>query len=309
VAVLGEAVADALVRPGAGSGLSLEVYPGGSPANVAVGLARLGTPTRFLGRLSRGVLGSMLRAHLAASGVDLSGCVDADGSACLAITSLDRQGHASYDFYLRDATDWLWTAGELAAVRPDGACCLHTGSLALALPPGGPLVENLLGTVRGEATVSVDPNVRPGLVPPEAYRESMARWAGLADIVRLSEEDLSVVLPETRIEDACDTWHSLGVRLVVVTRGGRGAVGSLDGARVSVPAVEVATVDTVGAGDSFTGGLLHALWRQNLLGGRLPGLTIDELRRAMDFAVRVAAATCAVPGADPPWRAQAADWA
>ncbi|MEN3309388.1 MAG: fructokinase [Micromonosporaceae bacterium] len=302
VAVVGEAVADAFPSSAAtADSLDLRVRPGGSPVNTAVALARLGVPARFLGRLSPGVLGTLLRDHLAASGVDLSASITAEGSASLAIASVDPEGHTSYDFYLRGATDWAWRADELAASRVAGAACVHAGSLALALEPGGPLIEDLLAAVRPTATVSVDPNVRPGIVPAVAYQEGIERWCRLADILRMSDEDLAVLRPDGDFGQACGRWHAAGVRLVVLTRGRYGAMASLDGTRVEVPAVPVAVVDTVGAGDSFTAGLLRWLWHHGHLATRLAGIQPDDVVQAMTFAVEVAARTCAVQGADPPW--------
>jgi fructokinase len=306
IVVIGEAVADAFPQPSTAPGtLELQVRPGGSPVNTAVALGRLGTPTSFLGRLARGLLGTLLRAHLTASGVDLSGSVSADGPASLAIASVDEAGRAAYEFYLRGAVDWQWRATELAGV-PVSASCVHTGSLALALDPGGPLIEEQLAASRRHSTVCIDPNVRPGIVDADDCRARMQRWSQLADIVRLSDEDLAVVMPGSDFEQASHRWHRAGVRLVVLTRGPHGAVASLDGARVAVPAVAVDTVDTVGAGDSFTAGLLHALWHGGHLGKRLADTGPADVERAMAFAAQVAAHTCAVPGADPPWRHQLA---
>jgi fructokinase len=301
VAVVGEAVADAFPAAATADGLDLRVRPGGSPVNTAVAMARLGVPTTFLGRLSPGVLGTLLRDHLAASGVDLSGTVTAQGSASLAIASVDGEGHTSYDFYLRGATDWAWSVPELAGSSATSAACVHAGSLALVLEPGGPLIEGLLAAARPTATVSIDPNVRPGIVAASTYREAIGRWCRLADILRMSDEDLAVLRPDGDFDAACAGWHAAGVRLVVLTRGRHGATASLDGAVVEVPAVPVPVVDTVGAGDSFTAGLLRSLWHQGHLASRLAGLKPDDVVQAMTFAVEVAARTCAVQGADPPW--------
>jgi fructokinase len=302
IAVIGEAIADAFVQPSAPAGtLDLRAYPGGGPANTAVALGRLGTPTYFLGRFSAGVLGGLLRGHLAGSGVDLSASVSADGPASLAIAALDEQGRASYDFYLTGATDWQWRAEELSRL-PTDVSCVHTGSLALALGPGGPLIEELLAARRPRATVCIDPNVRLSFVDAAVYPAAMARWSGLADIVRLSDEDLAAVAPGLDIEQASGLWHAAGVRLVVLTRGADGATASLDGVPVTVPAVPVEPVDTVGAGDAFTAGLLHMLWYGGHLDDRLARLTAADVARAMEFAARTAARTVAARGADPPWR-------
>lgn len=295
VVVVGEAVADAFLGEG---GTRLDVRPGGGPANTAVALARLGTSTRFLGRLSEGPFGRMLREHLVASGVDVSGCVQADENATLAVAAVDEEGQASYEFYAQGTADWQWTREELAGSVPADAVAVHTGSLALAIEPGGPVIEELLKRVRPGATVSIDPNARPGIVPAEIYRERMGCWARRADIVRLSDDDLRVL--GTGFDDACAAWHADGVALAVLTLGARGVVASLRGSLVEVPAVEVRVVDTVGAGDAFMGAMLHALGPH--LGGRLDGLGVDDVRAALEFAVQVAAETVQVPGADPPWR-------
>ncbi|MEU0242880.1 carbohydrate kinase [Streptomyces sp. NPDC006235] len=308
VTVLGECVADAFVDP-AGSRpgeLALRALPGGGPANTAVALARLGTPTRFLGRFSGDAFGTLFRARLAASGVDLTGSVAASEASTLAVADLDETGQATYTFYADSAADWQWTADELAATRQHDAVCLHTGSLALIRQPGGRHIEDHLAQTREHATVSIDPNVRPLLVPPATYRERLPRWCALADILRLSEDDLALLLPGAGPEQACDTWHAAGVRLVVITLGGRGAVASLDGVRVTVPAPAVDVVDTVGAGDSFTAGLLHRLAVLGHLGGRLDGLSLDDITDACSFAARVSALTCSVPGANPPRADEAA---
>jgi fructokinase len=304
IAVIGEAVADAFLptdQDGRGM-LSLEVHPGGSPVNTAVGLGRLGTPTTFLGRLATGPLGALIRDHLEQSKVGLSLAVTADEPATLAIAALDRAGRATYEFYADGTADWQWTQDELARLDLAEVRCVHTGSLALARDPGGPLIEGLLGEARETGvTVSIDPNIRPRFVAPGVYRERLGRWTTLADIFRLSDEDLEHLWPGATPERACDAWHRDGVRLVVITLGAQGAMASLDGARVTVPAPEIDPVDTVGAGDAFNAGLLHWLDERGRLGGHLPDLTLDEVERAMAFAVENAAETCQVAGADPPW--------
>ncbi|TJZ99055.1 carbohydrate kinase family protein [Actinacidiphila oryziradicis] len=307
VTVLGECVADAFTDPArSGPGeIALRALPGGGPANTAVALARLGTPTRFLGRFSNDVFGTLFRTRLSDSGVDLTGSVAAPEPSTLAVADLDETGQATYTFYADSSADWQWTDEELAATQQDDSACLHTGSLALIRQPGGSRIEDHLATAREHATISIDPNVRPLLVPPSAYRERLPRWCALADILRLSEDDLALLLPGTGPEEACDTWHAAGVRLVVITLGEHGALASLDGLRVTVPAPAVDVVDTVGAGDSFTAGLLHRLAALGHLGGRLDALSLEDVTDACSFAARVAALTCSVTGANPP-RADAA---
>ncbi|MFC4496372.1 carbohydrate kinase [Streptomyces ovatisporus] len=306
VAVLGECVADAFVRAPAGHAgtpaIGLDVLPGGGPANTAVALARLGTPTRFLGRLSSDVFGRLFRDHLAGSGVDLSRAVAASEPSTLAVADLDEDGRADYSFHAENTADWQWTPQELAAAARGPVSCLHTGSLALVRPPGGRAVEELLADVAARATVSIDPNVRPLLVEPAAYRAALPRWCAATDILRLSDDDLAHLLPGgTSPEEAADTFHGDGARLVVVTLGADGVFASLDGERMRAPAPHVEVVDSVGAGDSFMAGFLHSLHTAGALGGRLDALRPGRVREALAFGARVAAAVCAVRGANPPW--------
>ena len=303
ITVLGECVADAFAEPaGAPNELALRVLPGGGPANTAVALARLGTPARLLARLSGDVFGRLFQAHLEASGVDLSYAVQAAEPSTLAVAELDAQGQAAFSFHAQNTADWQWTAQELARADLSETTCVHTGSLALVREPGAQVVEEFLATAAPGATISIDPNVRPLLVHPEVYRARLRHWCRLADVLRLSEEDLDLLLPGTPREQACDTWHAAGARLVVITRGADGALVSLDGERVEVPAVATRVVDTVGAGDSFTAGLLHHLGTRRLLGGRLTDLRLDDVEEACRFATRIAALTCSVAGPNPPWQ-------
>jgi fructokinase len=279
VAVVGENVADAIVQPpdphpGV---MSLLVVPGGGPANAAVALGRLGTPTRFIGRMPRGVLGRLFAQRLTDADVDLSSSTWSDDPATLAIASLgDDLPH--YDFYARDTADWRWQPAELDPERFAGAACVHTGSLALIMPPGAQVIEDLLDNVRDHTTISIDPNVRIGLVDAEDYRSRLKEWCRLADV------------------------HDLGVRLAIVTRGRGGAIASLGGHTIDVPAVPTRAVDTIGAGDAFSAGLLHWLHHNHHLDDQLDRLDGAGLRRALMFAAHVAGLTCAMPGADPPRR-------
>jgi fructokinase len=307
VVVLGECVADGFTAPGAppGGPLAVEFRAGGGPANTAVALARLGTPTVFLGRLSRDPFGRMFRARLTAAGADLGRCPDAAESSTLAIADLDAEGRASYTFHAEGTADWQWTRAELAAALPAGPAtapaCLHTGSLALVRAPGAALVEELLAAHRPHAAISVDPNVRTALAPPGRYRERLPGWCAAADLLRLSDDDLAVLLPGARPAEACERLHALGARLVVVTLGAHGSLASLDGHQVTAPAAPADVVDTVGAGDAFMGGLLHHLHGAGLLAPRLPGLTPELMPAALHTASLVSAATCAQRGAEPPW--------
>ncbi len=311
ITVIGEVVADAVLPPdGIGDGTArLTVHPGGGPANTALALARLGSTARFAGRLSTGSLGRLCRDRLAASGVDLSASVDVPEPATLAIARLSTSGAAQYEFYTDGTADWGWSDAELArALGPTPGTtpvAVHTGSLALALDPPGPRIERLLAAARPSSTISIDPNLRTLLIPVQRYRDRIEQWAELADIVRLSGDDLAELWPGLDLETAATRLHSRGAGVVVITLGGDGVFASLRTAggeqSVRVPPIPVDLVDTVGAGDSFQAGLLHQLGAAGVLGGRLGGLDLRTLVIALRFASRVAAITCSRPGADPPW--------
>ena len=178
--------------------LRLIAHPGGSPANVAVALARLGVSTSFAGRISGAGFGPWLRAHLDANEVDTTPSVTAIENASLALVTLDAARVPSYTFYVEGTADWQWHPSELSRVSLTGVTAVHTGSLALALEPGRATLATWLSTVRGsgQAFISFDPNVRPTLIDDlAAFRERTIELVSLAHLVKVSEEDLHSVAP------------------------------------------------------------------------------------------------------------------
>jgi fructokinase len=158
ITVLGEALIDLV--PADRDGF-YEAVPGGSPANVAIGLARLGVPVQFAGRLADDAFGRRLRAHLAANGVDLSFAIRAHQATSLAVVQVNPHGGVDYDFRVHGTADWQWTDAELAGIPVDRVVALHTGSLAACLLPGAEPIERLVERSRSLATISFDPNCRP----------------------------------------------------------------------------------------------------------------------------------------------------
>ncbi|SDD83433.1 carbohydrate kinase family protein [Glycomyces harbinensis] len=302
IGVVGEALIDLVV---AESDPSRPVaHPGGSPMNVAVTLGRLETPVAFLGRLSGDAFGDLLRGHLESSGVDLRWSVDASEPTSLAVVSVAPGGGADYSFHVHRTADWQWSAAELAAAP--GFDAVHAGSLGLALEPGGPVVETWLEGLGGSTTISLDPNVRPELLGDrDRYLARWERWLSFADLVKISDEDLEWIRPGCDAAELARGWIDRGRRLVVVTRGGDGSRVFGRGYEFTVAAHRAVIVDTVGAGDSFSGGLLHWLDRADRLRpDRLAGLRESEAREAVEFASAVAAATCSRAGANPPRRTE-----
>jgi fructokinase len=297
VLVVGETLVDIVLRGATTAG----EHPGGSPANVALGLGRLGRQVSLLSRLGDDERGERVRAHLEASGVTLTPGTISAGPTSTATARLDELGVASYEFEL----DWrLPDAVELPPAR-----ALHTGSIAAFLAPGGEAVLELVHRARGNLTVSYDPNARPVLMGSAGpARERVERFAAAADVVKVSDEDLAWLAPGADPADVAQDWLALGPALVVVTRGSEGATGVCAAGRVDVLAPRIQVVDTVGAGDAFMAGLLDALARADLLGAdradALRAISADALAAAARRATRVAAITCTRAGADPPSRAE-----
>ena len=306
VAVAGEVITDLV--PAGEPGL-FRAAPGGSPANVAVSVARLEVPVRMLARLSSDVLGRRLREHLVGNGVDLSRAVRAAEPSSLAIVVLADDGTAEYDFRVDGTADWQWRDDELAG-SVDDVVALHVGSLALTTPPGGEVLRRLAATAHDRASVTFDPNVRHLLMgSAEATMAIVDEVLPVADVVKASEEDLDWLAPGRHVAEVAAEWASRGPSLVVVTRGGDGAVAvGRTAGEVGRPGVEVAVVDTVGAGDSFMGALLAGLHGRDLLGAaardRLRSLDAATVSALLDEAIAVSAVTCSRRGADPPTAAE-----
>jgi fructokinase len=305
VCVIGEALIDLVLAAPAVDASGTDGYlahPGGSPYNVAIGLARLGQRCRLLARLSSDAFGRQLRAHAEANRVDLSLAVAAGEPSTLAVVSLDAQRNASYDFYRTGTADWQWTAAELARV-PDDAGWLHTGSLASWTEPGADVIEARLAELAPSCLISYDPNIRPALMGErDAAVARIERLVALSDVVKVSAEDLALLYPGTELAAALAGWRDRGPSLVVVTDGGRGAqLLTAGGRQASVPAVPVPVVDTVGAGDAFMAGLINALVRDQVLRpDRRGSISDDAARAAVTEAGLVAALTCTRAGANPP---------
>jgi len=270
------------------------VHPGGSPLNVAVGLARLGQRTTLATQIGDDAYGRLLRAHLAGSGVVVAE-LGPPGPTGRATAQLDAEGRAAYTFDLR------WDPDPMPS--PAGFDVVHVGSLGAALDPGADRVATLARDAGSSgARVSLDPNLRPALTPDltQVRRRTLA-LAATAAIVKLSDEDAALLFPGRPLESVAADIMTLGdgVELVAITLGRDGALLRNPTAQVRVPADPVHVVDSIGAGDAFMASLLV-----QLIGRGEPVSTLDErsLAGVGAFACRAAAVTCSRPGADPPWR-------
>lgn len=296
--VVGEALVDAVRRPD-GSG---DQHPGGSPANVALGLARLGRRADLLTWLAPDADGDLVRRHLERSGVRVLRGDRTPARTPVATAHLDAEGVATYAFDLEWDLPACWEEDD------DDPLVVHTGSIAAVLAPGGPKVAELLEGRRATSTLTYDPNLRPALMGDPADVEPVVeRLVRLADVVKVSDEDLAWLRPGVAPAEIAETWSRSGPALVVVTHGGDGAFAVTSaGARLSVAAPRVTVADTVGAGDSFMGGLVDGLWSAGLLGAdrrdALHDVDAATVQAVLERCARIAAITVSRPGADPPGR-------
>lgn len=310
IAVLGERIIDLVPSEGAGNYRAL---PGGSPANVALALARLGIEPLLLARRAGDGFAEILDDHLRASGLSLEGLVEGGGVSMLAVCTRHPDSSMSYSFYSSDSPDLRWSTADLERARGQiaarGAVAWHTGSLASYLGDGVGTVLDAWQRARaeGQLTLSYDPNARPAALDARQMRERIEPFALAAHVVKASDEDLAYCYPDTGIEQVCARWVEEGPVIVVLTRGARGVTVFQRGAVPrDLPAVVVDVVDTVGAGDTLSAGLLAGLapWCGPDSERRLAELPADVVDEVVMGAVAAAAITCSRPGADPPTRAE-----
>jgi fructokinase len=294
--VVGESLIDLVQRPDG----SAQEHVGGSPANVAVGLARLGHGIAFATRIGDDERGTRIAGYLGREGISLTEGSVGSRPTSVATSTLDDTGAAAYSF------DLAWELPALVSF--DGLTHVHTGSIAATLEPGASAVLTTVQRARPSATISYDPNARPSLMgDPHDVRAKIEALIGLSDVVKASDEDIAWLYDGAPISDVLRLWGQLGPTLTVVTRGDKGAVVGLSttGELTSVDAPSAHVVDTVGAGDSFMAGLLCGLLDAGLLGGiqgreRLRSASLADVRPAVDRALACAAITVSRAGANPP---------
>lgn len=296
--VVGEALIDEVTTADG----AVREHVGGSPANVAFGLAALGHDVDLATWIGPDAYGAEIEEVCRSRRVALTRGSRGAGSTPVAHARLDEHGSATYTF------DLEWALADF----PDPAAYghVHVGSIGAVLEPGASHVRDFLARARGRATVSYDPNLRPALMTLAEARAAVDAAVPLCDVVKASDEDLAWLAPGVAIEDVAAEWGGLGPALVVVTRGGEGALVHVtqSGAQALLPAVPTQLVDTVGAGDSFMSGLLSGLIDADLLGSpdardRLRKASLEHVVPAVSRGLATAARTVAVAGAHAPTRA------
>lgn len=303
--VCGEALYDLFVEEETPAGFRIDARIGGSPFNVAVGLARLGRRAALLAGVSTDPFGARLATTLEAEGVETRFLARLPNPTTLAVVALGENGEPRYAFHGHEAADRSLSRTHLPDL-PEAVSCLHFGSFSLVAEPTAATLLALAERERGRRFISLDPNVRTNVEPdPARWRSTIERFARTADLVKLSEEDLGHLDPEAEPDHLARAWIDGGARIVVLTRGARGAALWTGTHRVDHPGLGVEVVDTVGAGDAFQAALLTALDETGFLSGReIADMNEKDGHRLLEFACGAAARSCTRRGADFPRRAE-----
>lgn len=297
----GEALIDMLPRESAAGEPAFAPYPGGAVFNTAIALGRLGAATGFLSGLSTDLFGQMLEAALSASKVGTGHAVRSDRPTTLAFVTLT-DGQARYAFYDEGTAGRMLTPADMPAL-PETVEALFFGGISLMVEPGGAAYEALFLREAPRRVAMLDPNIRPSFIAdPAAYRARLERMLAVADIVKLSDEDLHWLEGAGAIADLARGLLARGPKLVFVTEGAAGAHAFSATQAVFRPGRKVTVADTVGAGDTFNAGVLAALAERGALDkARIGSLDAATLAAAIDLGNRAASVTVSRPGANPPW--------
>jgi fructokinase len=310
ILVIGEALID-LISDSA-KAASYNAVVGGANANVALALARRGTPQKFMGRISGDGFGSQIRERLGDNGVNLDWSIAAPEQTTLAVATIDANAVASYSFYIEGTADWGWTHQELPDFKKlldSGITTVQYGCLAMAIGPGNLVLEAWLKELAGHNsfTLSHDLNIRPSLgFDVMVEKERVERVNRFSNIIKASDADIEWLYglePGANLDEIAFKWTA-GNKVVVITRGGDGADVYLGSAKYSLAAPKVKLVDTVGAGDTFMANFLTELGRLGALGqdpaAKLQALSASEIESVLEVAIRAAALVCERQGCEPP---------
>ncbi|MCA3449048.1 MAG: carbohydrate kinase family protein [Rhodobacterales bacterium] len=298
----GEALIDMLPRETVAGEAAFVPYAGGAVFNTAIALGRLGAPSGFFTGLSTDLFGQILDRTLAASGVDTTLCARSARPTTLAFVTL-RDGQATYAFYDENTAGRLLSTADLPAL-PTGIDTLFFGGISLVNDPAATAYETLQARAGAAGRVTmIDPNIRPGFIQDAAAcRARINRMIAVADIVKLSDEDLRWLYGDGHPDDLARAILSKGPKVVFITEGAKGARALTATRDRFVAATPVTVADTVGAGDTFNAGVLAALHdRGCLTKAGVAALSDSTLDAALSLGTRAAAITVSRPGANPPW--------
>ena len=299
----GEALIDMIPAQAEGGHNSFIPCTGGAIFNTAIALGRLGAKASLFTGISNDAFGRQITAQLQESNVNISHLVTFDAPCALAFLTMEN-GQASYMFYTQGAADSLLMPANCPPASADEKA-LFFGGISLCSEPSASTFHDLLKNRAADKVVMIDPNIRSSFIKDEkTYRARLMDMIAHSDILKVSDEDLAWFVPKQNDEGAQVQELLKGrEKLVFVTRGSAGACAYFGAnmiAQVRSPNVTVA--DTVGAGDTFNAGILHALEVRGLLTKAFcHAPDTASLTQVMNFATRAAAITVTRRGANPPW--------
>jgi fructokinase len=306
ILVCGEALYDLFLVDSDPHGvIAIDAWPGGSPFNVAIGLARLGQTVGFFSSISTDVFGERLVRLLRQEGVHDGYVRRSAAPSTLSIVGAGPQGTPDYSFRGDGAADRMILTAELPA-QITGVQAIHVGSLATVVHPIAEALRFLVLRESSRCVIAYDPNVRPTVEPdPTVWRRAVSTLVTSSHLLKISTEDVDYLYQGADPNTLATQWIDAGARLVVLTRGAFGVSAWTRRVHVELPAERVTVVDTVGAGDTFQAALLAGLAETGALSPEAIGaLAEPELSQLLAFATRAAAITCSRRGANPPRRAE-----
>ncbi|RWN58278.1 carbohydrate kinase [Mesorhizobium sp.] len=298
----GEALIDMLPRTTTEGEPAFAPYVGGAVFNTAIALGRLGAPAGFFSGLSTDLFGSQFKDALRASQVSSTYAHTSPRPTTLAFVRLDN-GQATYTFYDENTAGRMLTIDDLPKLGSEIEAMLF-GAISLISEPAGSAYEEFMRRERSRRVMMLDPNIRPNFIADKArHLRRIRSMMAMADIVKLSDEDLNWFGEAGSHEDVVRNWLERGPTLIVVTHGSEGAIGYTRDHKVTVVPDKVEVVDTVGAGDTFNAGILASLHEQGLLSKEaIANLSDDAIHKALALGAKAAAVTVSRAGANPPWR-------
>lgn len=307
ILVCGEALIDLFVGAPEGAEMPARAVAGGSPFNVAIGLARLGVETGFFGGISRDRFGELLADILVREGVDDRFLVRTDRLSTISAVVTAGDGQPSYGFHGEGAADRSLKLADLPAELPPEVQALTFGSYTMAVEPVGSSFAALAEREAGRRVISIDPNLRPTVLGDmTSWAVAAERFYRTATLIKASDEDIRTAWGgRLSIAEAAAYWLGCGAKLVVVTEGERGAVAFSAAGSIAVPGRRVSVQDTVGAGDTFHAALLAQLAKTERLSPQaIAALDLPELAELLAYATAAAAITVTRRGADLPTAAE-----
>ncbi|WP_299879582.1 carbohydrate kinase [uncultured Cocleimonas sp.] len=307
--ICGEALIDIFVednqRPPAES-FPMQACVGGSPFNVAIGLARLGQSAALFTGISNDMFGKRLSTVLEEENVSQELIVKKSLPTTVAFVEKDKNGVPTYSFYGEGTADRSITSDDIN-FDIDDPIAIHLGSYSIVSQPTADSLLSLVKKYSGKCLISLDPNIR-AIVEPDmkVWQNRVDELVSLADIVKVSDEDLELMYPDTAPEEIIQKWLATGLKLIVLTRGGEGSSLWSAQAHTNLETPKIKVIDTVGAGDTYQAALLDSVGGLFAQYGNDWSEQLDEnkLKEIGNFSAAAAAITCSRQGADLPTKTE-----